>query len=94
MSGFRVTLQFDLDIDDDEQAKAFAAECLHARVQAEGGRAVTQRGESPEVAIHGMAQHMQAAASVVATELLARGAETLPWLHVSNAKLESEPTNP
>ncbi len=97
MSGYRVTLQFDLDINDDQQAKAAAAAQMHRLVQeaeSEGGSAASPRGESPEVAIHGMTQSMRATASIVAVQVLAQGAGAFPWLRLSNIKVENEQTHP
>jgi hypothetical protein len=59
METHRVTLEFDVRIDDDEQAKTIAGEMMRMIAEQntpEGGQIVTSRGESPEVALHGLAQ--------------------------------------
>ena len=97
MSKCRVSVQFDMEFGDEEQAKGFAAASMNRRVQqieAHGVRGATSRGESPEVAIHGAAQATQAAAAMIALELLRRGASTLPWLVISEVDVMSEPTVP
>jgi hypothetical protein len=97
MSKCRVSLQFDMEFGDEAQAKGFAAASMNRRVQqieAQGVRGATSRGESPEVAIHGAAQATQAAAAMIALELLRRGASTLPWLVISEVDVMSEPTVP
>jgi len=83
-----MSLAFDLTIHDEEQASAAAAEIMRTilrRNEADGGRAETG-GQSPEVAIHGLAQTPEAAAVILASEVLAQGAARMPWLDVSQIK--------
>lgn len=97
MSKYRVSLQFDIEMRDEAQAKAFAAASMYQRVrrlEAEGVHGVTPRGESPEVAIYGDAQEATAAAAMVALEILRRGASTLPWLMIGEVDVTSGPTAP
>jgi hypothetical protein len=94
MSRFRVTMSFDLSLDDEEAAKAFARQFMHGLVEqtkAEGGGVVTD-GRSPDVAIHETAESLRATATVVAYQALARGVQSLPFaVAASEVRLENEP---
>ena len=95
MSKYRVTLQFDIELQDEARARELAAASMYQRVQhieAEGVHGVTSHGESPEVAIHRATQEGQAAAAMVALEVLRRGASTLPWLVIGEVDVTSKPT--
>jgi hypothetical protein len=57
----------------------------------EGGQIVTSRGESPEVALHGLAQSPRTVASMVVLRALVQGSAAFPWLHLSSFKARNEP---
>jgi hypothetical protein len=97
MSTFRIRMEFDIEIHDDAQGRALAAASMNRRVrqsEARGHTAVTSRGESPEVAVHGAAQGMRAAAMMLALEILRRGAVTLPWVTITDVDVTDEPPGP
>ncbi|MGY1751555.1 hypothetical protein [Blastococcus sp. SYSU D01042] len=94
MSVFRVTMEFDLEILDEEPAKALTAEHWRTAAQAiidEGGHIQSEGGASPEVAGRGMADHPQAVASTVAFRLLAEGAHLRPFVRVTDVEVNNEP---
>ncbi|MGK5111126.1 MULTISPECIES: hypothetical protein [unclassified Geodermatophilus] len=95
MTKFRVSLEFDLDIGDDAQARALAADSMQRRVravEADGRQPETWRGESPEVTLHAVAQDMEATAVMLALEVLRRGARTVPWLRITEVDVRNAPT--
>ncbi|MCZ2837124.1 hypothetical protein [Modestobacter sp. VKM Ac-2985] len=96
MSKFRVTVQVDIEIDEtDEQTKATAAEAIHALRQQYEGRDVqnvSSRGESPEVAIHGLVQHPPVVATGLVLGAVFRGVQSTPCgILLENLHAESEP---
>ena len=89
----RVRLEFDVEILDEEQAKALAAASMGRRVQDSenaGLQPSTSRGQSPEVAVHAVVQDMRAVSVMLALELLRRGAATLPWLEITDVDVRNE----
>lgn len=94
MSRFRVTLEFDLDIHDEDQAQALASGMLRDMAAMEellGGRPpVMPAGESPEVTAHRFAQDPSTTASLVAAQALARGTATMPWITASRTSVSSQ----
>jgi hypothetical protein len=93
MSSHRVSLQFDLENLDEEKARTTAAEILRIltrRVEEAGGRAETA-GESPEVTVHGLLKGPDAAAGVIASELLTNAAAHVSWVEVHNSEVCSKP---
>ena len=83
-----MTLEFDLYIRDEEQAKRFVLDFYRSLVrqtEQAGGDVVTQ-GRSPEVATHEAADDMKATAKVTAMLTLERGSDTLPWLTVGDVR--------
>lgn len=90
MSQYRVTLEFDLTVLDEQLARDFAANFYHNLVGeslAAGSSVTTEHGESPEVAIHSVAQNMRSTVGVLALGALTIGMEqVLPNGTVANAR--------
>lgn len=95
MPRYRVTMEFDLIVKDEDQAKRVAAEYLrqHATMsENRGEKFVSSFGASPEVASHEMAQHDRATATTVAVQLLAWGLRGQQgWVDVAHVNLSNEP---
>jgi hypothetical protein len=91
----RVSVEFDLDVLDEAQARALAASSMQRRVQAgeaRGRKPTTWRGESPEVTLHALVQDMDAVAVMLALEILRRGVETMPWVRVTEVDVREAPS--
>ena len=93
MSLHRVTLEFDLHLDDEEAARKLADELIRRQVaetEAEGVGVVTSSG-SPEVASYGLAQELRVAASLIAVEFLKKGTGGMPdWVAVASLRASNE----
>ena len=92
MSTYRVSMECTIEIHDEAQAQALAAESMSRRIRqthTPGTHVGTSSGESPEVAIYGLSQEMPATALMIALEVLWRGAATVPWLEISDVDVSS-----
>ena len=98
MARFRVTLEFDLEVLDEEAAKAAATAAMRHIIDTElsqGAAFEAAAGQSPEVITHGLAQDSpRAVATTVAVLALAKGMEQFPWLRFSNYKGSNEQIAP
>lgn len=92
MAKFRIHAVFDLEISNDEAAASLAAESIRSLVKAEEAKGTPIQSDlgSPEVASHTLAQEPKSAASLVVKEMIAKAADALPWVDVSNLGITHE----
>jgi hypothetical protein len=86
MSKFSVQMSCDIEINDEDQAKALASEYVRfvtQQAEARGGTVTTDSGESAEVAIHRLIQDMNKTACAVVSAALLQGLQAYPWLGAS-----------
>ena len=85
MSVHRVTLEFDLHLDDESAAREIAIELIRGQVadtEAQGVGVESSLG-SPEVASFELGQELKVAATLIAVEILKRGTSAMPrWVSV------------
>ncbi len=90
MRTVRVKAEFDLTITDDAAARELSAGFMRGTVQetVAGGGTVPADGQSPEVAVHGLAQEDKIVQSLIVREVLGRGADSLPFVTVSDLNVK------